>query len=67
MSRARKGEPRTVDRIPHAHAAVGMRNFIVHQYREVDEETVWSTAVGEIPLLRAELARILTEAGYDLS
>lgn len=67
LNQARKRDPEVVDRIPNAHAAVGMRNFIVHQYREVDEETVWSTAVGEIPLLRAELAVVLPAAGYDVA
>ncbi len=67
LSQARKEEPQVVERIPNAHAAVGMRNFVVHQYREVDEETIWSTAVGEIPLLRAELAHVIAEAGYDLT
>ncbi len=57
----------TVDEIPNAHAAVGMRNFIVHEYRKVDEETIWSTAVGEIPQLRAELAYILERAGYRVA
>ncbi len=66
LSQARKHEPAIVDGIPDAHAAVGMRNFIVHQYREVDAETVWSTAVAEIPRSRAELAYLLAEAGYLL-
>jgi uncharacterized protein with HEPN domain len=64
LSQARKDQPLIVDSIPNAHAAVGMRNFIIHQYREVDEETIWSTSVGEIPLLRAELAHVLAAAGY---
>ncbi len=64
LSQARKAQEHIVDGIPNAHAAVGMRNFIVHQYREVDEETVWSTAVGEIPILRSELEHVLKLAGY---
>ena len=66
LSQARKEDEAVVDRIPDARAAIGMRNFIIHQYREVDEETVWSTAVGEIPLLRADLAHMLSAAGYEL-
>ena len=66
LSQARNMDEAVVDRIPDAHAAIGMRNFIVHQYREVDEETVWSTAVGEIPLLRADPAHVLSRAGYDV-
>ncbi len=67
LSQARKQDAETVDEIPNAHAAVGMRNFIVHEYRSVDEETIWSTAVGEIPLLRAELAYVLERAGYRVT
>jgi uncharacterized protein with HEPN domain len=67
LSQARNQDAVTVDEIPNAHAAVGMRNFIVHEYRKVDEETIWSTAVGEIPQLRAELAYILERAGYRVA
>jgi len=67
LSQARNQDAATVDEIPNAHAAVGMRNFIVHEYRKVDEETIWSTAVGEIPQLRAELAYILERAGYRVA
>lgn len=67
LSQARNQDAATIDAIPNAHAAVGMRNFVVHEYRKVDEETIWSTAVGEIPLLRAELAYVLERAGYRVT
>ena len=67
LSQARKWDPEIVDAIPNAHAAVGMRNFVIHEYRRVDEEIIWSTAVGEVPILRAELGYVLVQAGYDIS
>jgi uncharacterized protein with HEPN domain len=67
LGQARNQDAPTIDEIPNAHAAIGMRNFIVHEYRKVDEETIWSTAVGEIPLLRAELAYVLVAAGYRVT
>ena len=66
LNQARREEKDLVDGIPNAWAVIGMRHFLIHQYREVDEETVWSTAVGEIPQLRAELGGALTGAGYPL-
>jgi len=33
------------------HSMVGMRNRIVHDYAFVDDDTVWSTAVTELPEL----------------
>jgi len=37
----------------------GMRHRIVHDYVNVDFETVWSTATQDIPPLVAELAKLI--------
>lgn len=39
-------------------AIAGMRNKIVHDYMDVDEDIVWDSVVHELPLLVAELKRI---------
>jgi uncharacterized protein with HEPN domain len=39
-------------------AIAGMRNKIVHDYMDVDEDIVWDSVVHELPLLIAELKRI---------
>ena len=40
-------------------AIAGMRNKIVHDYMDVDEDIVWDSVVHELPLLIAELERIV--------
>lgn len=40
---------------------VGMRNRLIHNYREVVLQVVWDTVVVDIPDLIAELQRILKE------
>jgi uncharacterized protein with HEPN domain len=37
----------------------GMRDKLIHQYFGVDLRIVWDTALRDVPLLKAELARIL--------
>ena len=39
--------------------AIGMRNFIVHEYFSVDWNIVWNTAVNDIPKLRDQIRDIL--------
>lgn len=40
-------------------AIAGMRNKIVHDYMDVDEDIVWDSVVHELPLLIAELKQIV--------
>ena len=37
----------------------GMRNKLIHQYFGVDAETVWLTAVEDLPELKTELQKLL--------
>ena len=37
----------------------GMRNRLVHAYFDVDLDTVWGTVTKDLPLLKAELQKIL--------
>ena len=37
----------------------GMRNRLIHAYFDVDLDTVWSTVTKDLPLLKAELQKIL--------
>jgi uncharacterized protein with HEPN domain len=37
----------------------GMRDIIIHDYMEVDDELVWSVAKGEIPVIRQKVKKIL--------
>lgn len=37
----------------------GMRNRLIHAYFDVDLDTVWSTVSRDLPILKAELEKIL--------
>jgi uncharacterized protein with HEPN domain len=41
----------------------GMRNVLVHDYFEVDFETVWEVVVRDLPSLEQAMQAILTELG----
>lgn len=34
---------------------IGMRNYIAHEYRSVDMDTIWNAATRFVPLLRDQL------------
>jgi uncharacterized protein with HEPN domain len=40
-----------------------MRNALIHGYREVDNATVWQIIHDDLPVLRAQVAALLTELG----
>lgn len=58
---ARRVSPSFCERCPQTpwDAIAGMRNKIVHDYMDVDEDIVWDSVVHELPLLVAELKRIV--------
>jgi uncharacterized protein with HEPN domain len=37
----------------------GMRNRLIHAYFDVDLDTVWNTVTKDLPVLKAELEKIL--------
>ncbi len=39
-----------------------MRNWLIHQYFSIDQETVWLTLREDLPRLRPHLVRILADA-----
>ncbi len=58
---ARRVSPSFRERYPQIpwDAIACMRNKIVHDYMDVDEDIVWDSVVHELPLLVAELKRIV--------
>jgi uncharacterized protein with HEPN domain len=53
MAQIEQHFPRTKQRIDDARNIVDFRNFLIHQYVEVDDELVWSVIKG--PLVRLKL------------
>jgi uncharacterized protein with HEPN domain len=45
----------------------GMRNIFAHDYDTVKTNRLWDTIVGDLPALREECLRILTDLGYEYS
>jgi uncharacterized protein with HEPN domain len=39
--------------------AIGLRNFVVHEYFGVSWDVVWTTATQDIPMLRNQIAAVL--------
>jgi len=42
---------------------VGMRNIVIHEYFEVDFDTLWKTAVQAIPRIKPSIEVILAQTG----
>lgn len=38
---------------------VGMRNFLIHEYFDVDEKEVWNTVKDDLPSLKKKLKKLL--------
>ena len=51
-------EPALAARISHARLIVGLRNRLVHEYPQIDDEAVYSIARRDAPVLRAECAAL---------
>ncbi|MGC4128118.1 MAG: DUF86 domain-containing protein [Bergeyella sp.] len=43
------------------HKIRGMRNFMTHEYFGIREETIWDTAVDDIPILKIQIENIIAE------
>ena len=63
LNRLAQEVPDIARRTPDLRRAVGMRNVLIHGYREVDNGNVWQTAQSSLPALRAEVAALLAELG----
>ena len=49
----------------HWQDATDMRNFLSHEYFRVDRRIVWQTVAKDIPLMKAEVIRLLEELGTE--
>ncbi len=43
--------------------AAAMRDFLIHDYPEVDVEAVWSTVTGDLTPLKTEIQKIIEALG----
>jgi uncharacterized protein with HEPN domain len=38
---------------------IGMRNRVIHGYDRIDDEIVWGTIARHLPILKAEISRLI--------
>jgi uncharacterized protein with HEPN domain len=38
---------------------IGMRNRVIHGYDKIDDEIVWGTIVRHLPILKAEISKLI--------
>ena len=54
--------PDRFKRLSNGRKAIGFRNILTHNYASVDHETVYETALQDVPKLRRECVEILRES-----
>lgn len=59
----RRLEPQIAEGITNARIIVGLRNILTHDYAAVDDETVYDTALTDLPQLRSECVNLLDAYG----
>ena len=57
-----KFSPEKFNRLSDGRKAIGFRNILTHNYASVDHETVYETALQDVPKLRKECIEILRES-----
>lgn len=63
LNRALKVDPTIEARFPDTRQVVGMRNRLAHEYDAIDPETVWDTAVNDIPGVIRDIRKLLDGTG----
>ena len=61
ITRLSRDAPETAARIPERGQAIGLRNYLAHEYDSIDLMTVWDTAVRDLPELRQTAGKLLSE------
>jgi uncharacterized protein with HEPN domain len=62
LSRIRKADPETAERITQHQKIIGFRHILVHEYDHVDDVQVWDIIQNSLPLLKNEVDALLQEA-----
>ena len=63
LSKLRRVDPETAERVPGLKEAVGLRNVLIHGYAEIVDERIYDTAVNDLPALIEALTALLAEVG----
>jgi uncharacterized protein with HEPN domain len=60
LNRLLRDEPEIEPLITHARRIVGLRNLLAHGYDVVDHRVLWSVVEFHLPLLKIEVAQLLS-------
>jgi uncharacterized protein with HEPN domain len=54
-------------KIENARSIIGLRNFIIHSYDNITDETIWAIILNHLPKLKLEVIKLLDEdkSGLD--
>lgn len=61
LAKIRDRDEATIRRIPDYKPAIGLRNILVHAYKDVDDRQIWETVIEFLPLMGLAVERILAE------
>lgn len=61
VGRLRRDDPDTASRLSEHERIVAFRNVLIHGYDLVDDELVWDTIQTKLPVLLAEVEKLLRE------
>lgn len=62
LSKLREIDPSTASKITDARQIIGFRNQIIHGYAVIDDDLTWQIIQKDLPILKKELALLLSEA-----
>ncbi len=61
VGRLRREDPNTASRLSEHERIIAFRNVLIHGYDLVDDELVWDTIQTKLPILLAEIEKLLRE------
>ena len=59
MVRLSRVDPEIGGHISNPSGIIALRNKVVHDYPEIDDEQIWSIAINDVPILLAEVQALL--------
>jgi len=66
LNRLLHNDPETASGITEYRRIIAFRNFLIHAYHAISNETVWDIVQTDLPVLRKEVQVLLEEPGAQL-
>lgn len=65
LSELRRRDPEMARHVPRLNEIIGTRHILIHGYDTVDDEKVWMIVTADLPVLLADLDRLLDAADRE--